>query len=405
MKTKCVFTQLIVVFAVLFVHTCFAQLSAYHGIVFPYEGQALAGKALGGVTVAAPDYVPDARGNPAGLAFTENIQFFAGVNSYWDSYKLDYELLYMDKEKSKISYTRYHFLPSQFSVAVPFRLYNKKTTVAVSVNKINSPEIETMNIPEIKKDLNYRYNSNGTVWNSSLAAAIRLNENLSIGFSWTQWYGKWDWRTEHYIDQFSKKNVNIGRGTFKYKGSSFSLGVLQQFRKLSVGLVLHSPFTLMKADKIKPESWIPSESIDLEQRFNGAVYAGLVYQVSPRSRIGFGYRHQDTFTTKETFEFGFTVPIDNYYSNSHKVSIAGEYALNIFSLRVPVFLAYYGQWLPLTEQTYWRHQSLFITEKNRYQNGAALGLKLDFNNMEFFFVTSWNRYSFKAEQSMDPPFS
>jgi len=406
MKMKYYLTKIFLLSVILCINTGFAQLSAYHGIVFPYEQQTLAGKSLGGASVAVPDYVPDARGNPAGLAFSENIQFFAGINTQRDNYKLDYQFPAMgDAQKSKLTYTRNQFFPSNFSLAIPFDLKNKKAAVTLSVNKINIPEIATMDIPEIKRDLDYDYTSNGDIWNSSLAAGIKLNENLSVGFSWTKWFGKWNWETENIIVYDSTYSKNTAQGTHEYSGNSFSLGVVQRIHKLSIGLVLHSPFTLMKADKVIPDFWLPSDIVNMEQQYKGAVSVGLAYRVSQFSRIGLGYRYQDKFTIQETPDWEDAKPINFEYSNAHKVSISGEYAFHIFSLRVPVFLTYSGQWLPVSEESWSRRQTLLIKEKNRFQNSVAMGLQLGIKNMDFYFVTSLNQYTFKGHHFSNPPYS
>ncbi|MBN2411046.1 hypothetical protein JXQ31_05085 [candidate division KSB1 bacterium] len=406
MRTKCVFTQLIIVFAVFLVYPGFAQLSAYHGIVFPYEQQYIAGKSLGGVTVAAPDYVPDVRGNPAGPSFTENLQIFTGVNAERIDYELDYENKYL--QESETSNTRDHFCPSQFSLAVPFRLLNKKTTVALSVNKINTPEIETLDIPEIKKNTDLIHIKNGNVWTGSIGLSTRIGENFSIGLSWTKWYGHWKWIDEKSRNtEYNFQGVS-GVGNFKYNGNSFILGLLKQFHKLSAGIVLRSPITLMKAENVQINQWGFNEAHNLKQKFNGAISAGLAYRLFRNFRLGLGYRYQREFTINDYYFIYSNANNNDYqYGNAHKVSAAWEYTFNFYSIQIPAFLAYYGQWLPLTLDSNPGYETLAITKDNRFQNGAAMGLNIFYKSFGFHFVTEWQQYSIYVNQHLVylPPYS
>jgi len=397
MKIKYVFVKLILVFVLFSIHSGFAQLSAYHSIVFPYEQRFLAGKSLGGASVAVPDYVPDARGNPAGLVFTETIQFFAAINAERIEYRPDYEYKYL--QISENVYSQNQFYPSQFSFAVPFRLFNKKTTIAVSLNKLNSPEIETLDIQKITKNSGFIHNRSGNVWTSSLGISTLLAENFSLGLSWTRWNGNWKWQDEQYRNVEYNLNAISGAGNYKYNGSSFNLGLMKQFHKLSIGLVVNSPFTLMKAENVQIKLWGPIEENNLEQRFNGAVSAGIAYQLFRKFRLGLGYRYQDDFMIKNVPDI-YTEKNETKYSNSHKVSIAGEYTFNISSLQIPFFLVYNGQWLPLTLDSNPGYEFLTISKDNRFQNNAVMGVNMYYKSIGFHFMTLWQQYSIYVNQDL-----
>ena len=138
---------------------------------------------------------------------------------------------------------------------------------------------------------------------------------------------------------------------------------------------------------------------DSEQRFNGAVSAGLAYQLFRKFRLGLGYRYQHDFTIDDDAN-NYANQNEFKFSNSHKVSIAGEYTFSVFSLQMPVFLAYYGQWLPMTLDSNPGYESLTISKDNRFQNGAAMGVNMYYKSFGFHFITLWQQYSIYVVQDL-----
>ncbi len=109
----------------------FAQISAYHGILAPYGNDHYFARTIGSITSAAPDFSSDLQ-NPAGLAACTSPQLLISTTLDKSDYKLT---RYSTEDASTFSETGLENASLSSSYAV--QLFNKKTVMALSVNKRN----------------------------------------------------------------------------------------------------------------------------------------------------------------------------------------------------------------------------------------------------------------------------
>jgi hypothetical protein len=256
-------TRYALVFFFVFVNNClFAQLSVYHGVIFPYESSGRRPQTVGGVSVAVPDFISGAQSNPAGLVFYQSPLVLANLSQ--GRLKLTSDFASNGQSITSKSCTG----GGQFSGLLPVRLFGKKMVSAFSALKIDAPEFEDMPMPSDAD--NVKYTRTGTVWNTTLGISSRFFNHLAAGVSVTKWFGQWKWR-----DEFTPPiPYPTGNGTCKYNGIDITAGLLHQFSRFSWGMAVHSHFTLMKC---YPErSTITVENFyHYEQKFKGMVSVGI----------------------------------------------------------------------------------------------------------------------------------
>jgi hypothetical protein len=376
MQTRCA-----IVFLFVFINNClFAQLSVYHGVIFPYESSGRLPQTVGGVSVAVPDFISGAQSNPAGLAFYQSPLVYA--NLHLRRLKLTSDFASNGQSIALKSCTG----GGQFSGLIPVRLFGKKMVFAFSALKIDAPEFE--NIPMASEADHVKYTRTGTVWNTTLGISSRLFNHLTAGVSVTKWFGQWKWQ-----DEFTPPIPYLtGNGTYKYTGINLSAGLMHQFDRFSWGMAIHSPFTLMKC---YPErSTITSENFyHYEQKFTGMVSVGISYRFYPQFLWTAGFCFQNKMSVKEIVRNGkntATLFVEKF-GGSHQANLGGEYVIKFRQVRVPVFLAYRAIWLPKTENSQSDIYELFSSgEKKKISHSVIAGLNLEYQSYGFYLTTQWN---------------
>lgn len=375
----------------------FAQISIYHGIVMPYDSNSRLPQTIGGITVAIPDFMSDAQMNPAGLISYKYPHLFINTIQNRTNYEMDFD--FNDKSTS---FSEYNFYTGIFSGSIPTNLFNKKTVFAVSINKMNSPEIEIWEALNEDNNLQIHHTRNGSVFNTTIGISSNFSDSFSFGLSMTKWFGNWTWH-----DEIESGDIN-GEGRFKYNGSSFTLGVLHKFKRISLGVVLHSPFTLMTSDQIQIKSWVGKDIHNIEQHFKGAARLGIAYHIIPKMTFGAGYRYQGSILLKDQIEreSEFYKSIEDKYGKSHQISLGGEYTLSIYKMQLPVFLAYQTSWTTKTRRNYIpSYQYLSSQDGKNLSHSIMMGSNLNFKSYGIYFTTQWNYRTIHVFNEIVPPYS
>ena len=343
------------IFTVFLISNTCAQFSAYHGIVFPYDGPNKVIHSIGSITYAFPDPSADVQNNPVGLSFIQHPQIFINLSQDISKYYISisqkiskyfisrYSNILDGTEESKTLPVNYSFYPEFFSVALPVNVFKRKCVFAGSINKILSPEHEVwLEMNENYANLNFNHQREGNVYNAALGLCYQLAPNINVGIGWNKWFGHWSW-----YDENISKTIYC-HGHFDYYGNNFNLGLLSQYQDLSVCFIFHFPFTLMKAENIFLNLQKQSKKYNMQQHFNGAFKAGVAYRLNNRMSLSAGYRFQGTASKKQMETDSYNHEIREEYDVSHQISIASEYILNLKNSKLPIFLACWVNWIPET---------------------------------------------------------
>ena len=384
----------------------YAQLSAYHGILFPYDNPNGAIHSIGDLTYARPDYSSNIQNNPVGTVFFDRPKFFISYNlsisRYEDTglYTPDFEWIEL------IDRRRNHKKNSSMSISglLPFKLFNKRFGAVLSLNKINTPESE-LYIKSVKiQDLNFSNHREGNVWNCSIGMSCRLPLGIDLGLSWTKWFGSWRWKDENASGRIS------GEGRYQYDDHVWNFGVQKKIKDISICFIFHTPFTLMKADDVILKLGNTIDNYSLKERFNGAYKIGIDCRCSNQLSLSVGYRHQRQFSM-QIVRNSYLEKVKEEYGSSDQISLAGEYVLHFKNLKIPLSIAYWVNWVPKTPDhvphlktgedffnyyvdyglsfvDYHSYQFLDIDDDTNLRHNIFIGLNFPFRSFCLYLSTS-----------------
>lgn len=399
---KCL--QLLSIFFFLSILNAYTQFSAYHGIIFPYDNPNNVIHSAGSVTYALPDYSANILNNPVSSSFVQRPQIYLSFNRDNSRYEVSRHITFSpyEVENLKIQFSRYVYYPDSFSGVLPVKIDKRKSALAFSLNKINSPEYEVW-LPSNKYvDLDLTHIRNGNVWNASIGISHQFSKDITVGLSWSKWFGKWDWHDDN------RSGFIDGNGTFKYTGNLVNIGILKKFQNLSVCLIFHSPFTLLKTNSTAVLGWGRTEEyfkhFKIRQHFKGAYKLGIAYQWKNRFSISTGYRYQRKsliILKRKIPFFGREYEIEEEYGDSHLVSLANEIVFRFKNMKIPVFLSYWVNWQPnfhapdpvftyLIDYKYFGYQFLTNDESSVIAKNLALGIKFPLHSIIFHLTSQWS---------------
>ncbi len=372
-----------------------AQISAYHSIVFPYDSYSRLPQTVGGTTIAIPDFVSAAQINPAGLAVNQVPQFGIHLGQ-----RITRTHIKSDYPNPSTSFDEYSFDNGLVSGSIPITIFNKKIVVAVSAIKIQTPEFDIWEPIAETMDQQIRHSRQGNVWNATLGLGGAITDYLSYGISVTKWFGQWSWH-----DEINFSTIE-GEGKFKYTGSSLTLGLSQQFRKISLAVAVHTPFTLMKSNKIRLKTEFGESVHQVGQYFKGAARLGIGYHLNPQLILGAGYRYQDNIIMKDHIVSEPANSTEDKYGESHQISIGGEYSFSWAKIKLPVFFAYRIAWMRDVQRDYLSEYQILQTEKGKeFSHEIILGLNFSFKSTTIYLVSQVNSSPIQVRNNIVPPFS
>jgi hypothetical protein len=372
----------------------FAQISAYHGIVYPYDTNSRLPQTISGVSIAIPDVMSGAQANPAGLAFINAAQLSLSMGQNLSHYDVD------SGSKSE-SFSENQFYQGLFAGSAPLTLFKKRAVFSVTVNKIQAPEFEIYKALEDIGDQPIHHSRKGNVWNTTIGMGGKITDHLSFGLGLTKWFGHWSWR-----DEIGPGDIS-GAGTFKYTGISYTFSLLQQFSKVSLAVAVHSPFTLMKAEDVRINSWYGENVSTLEQYFKGAARIGIAYHLTPQLTLGAGYRYQGSIIVKDHVEGRFPESGDYNYSPSHQISLGGEYIFTFDNITLPVFVAYrtYSRMQDTQNNDFQDYEILTSKDDGQASQEIMMGVNLLAKTYGIYLTAQWNAEAIRAVYALAPPWS
>ncbi len=351
-------------------------------LLLPYELQIASAQRIGAATVALPDRVPHILPNPANLVESKNITFFSSTRAR--TTRLSYHEVDMQSDKS---YSRNDFeLPAYSSFSLPFNLFNTRWALAAAYNGIQYLEMAKSNLPVKLVSADNENNR----YSFSMGLAGQLLTNIRLGISWTKWYGENDQQFDNTSDRFT------------FHGSVSQVGVQGQLKKLAVGLVVYVPHDLIENNirRIDLDSLFLENKFKKDQRFNGAIDFGLAYNLSSKWTVGAGYGYQKSFSLKDkrnAWQF------QQRFSGASKFSLGSEYALSLSTAKLPVYLGYKLQQIPVSSHLNYFFDFVSIESKNSLlQHEMLLGAGLIFKNFGIFLDSKWSQSSFCMQLLSSP---
>lgn len=314
------------------------QIGAFYHVVPPYGDQDVLGRRMGGATVALPDAVPHVLGNPAGLAYIDQVTFILSMSHARSN--LDFTEVESDQAVSHnwsgdpaLGYA---------AVSLPLKLFRRPWVVAVAYNSRQSPEYDdSIYMPAVKEIIELTNEREGQIGSASVGIGVELLPNLSLGIGWTRWFGELKWSTvEAVVDPF----YIINSQTSDYNGSGWHAGIMGQVGRLSLGAVIYLPQELMRGKGVQEGHYLTNDrSYEQSLKFNGAFKGGAAYRFRSSLALGIGYSYQHGFvyqykSGEDTFS--------EEYGSSTGLSGGIEYTLNLNKVHLPVYFGYYAGRLP-----------------------------------------------------------
>lgn len=368
-----------------------AQLSAYHGIITPYDSRVYSLAQL----LPVPENLTDPLINPAGLSFLQKPELF--FSFFQKNTKARADLEYPQKSVFQSTYSELH--PDIIHAAYSLKWRQTKFTINLSLHYIAKPEVEIQTPEEIDPSMEMRHSQDGNIWNATLGIGARLGRTFAMGISWSRWFGSWSWK-----DEFSKTDFS-GSATYRYGANIFSAGIVKRLGKFAIGFTLHSPAIFMKANNVLLKTWYLKTVHRLNQNSGGAVHSGIQYKPNKDITFFTGYRFQKQFSIQNEFIDPVSEKTEDRYSASHQLSLGAKYRFNFHRFIVPVFVLYQANWLPKTKIHYWDGYQIISKEDNKQRNSFMVGTEAGTQKLHFFVTGQYENDSFHITNQTTPPYS
>lgn len=209
---------------------------------FPPENWNIAGRRIGGVSVALADEVPQLQANPANLAFVTRLRVFLSLNTVqkkFDETKEDWDgtpVNFVTIENPAHVYWDQWFNLGYAAVSIPFHLFRRRWVAAASYNGRHWAEFDERYSADPEGTFAHMQNTGGEVNSASAALAAEVTQKIHIGISSTRWFGHYDWEAKF-----------PGAWTDDYDGQEWQLGVTGVFGRWSLGSAIYFPRQVMKS--------------------------------------------------------------------------------------------------------------------------------------------------------------
>ena len=404
---------------VLFAQLSFAQFSPYHGIVFPYDNPNNIIFSAGGITHAAPDYTLNVQSNPVSPILVRSPKIFLSFSRRILKYKENnYSQDHYIPVKSPEWPNEYNSFPNRFSGVLPIKLFKKGTAIAISINKINSPENPVLTTNLSKDYINYQ--REGEVWIIAAGISSKLSDDVQVGLSLSKWLGGWEYGNNE--ERFYTKTT----GKLLYYGNILNFGVIKNIKKFSLSFIYHTPTKLMHSENVLLK-WGRTGRFgvehDIQQHFNGAFKFGLAYHWNERFTLSTGYRYQAKFSIRDKIKVEAdrkeTIHTKEEYGRSHQISISTEYIARFVNYKFPVFIACWADYLPSTPEILPKYlgdyyinrmddylfgfQFLTVDESSNVSKNIAFGIQLPLSFLNLYLVGQYNQNSIHIFNNINSP--
>ncbi|NOY57630.1 MAG: hypothetical protein GXO75_01675 [Calditrichaeota bacterium] len=353
----------------------------------PSDMHSMAGRKMGGVSVALPDFIPNVPGNPANLIYLERrVVFFSITNSRTNT--LLNEQLTRTKETIRWSNNE---TPGYCAASLPFKFMKRRWVAAASFNGKQWPAFDERYLSANRNIFSYELKKTGHIRSASIGLAAKLSEKYSVGIGWTKWFGGNNW---HYGKERS--------GTADYSAQRWHLGFMGQIGGLSIGTVVYFPSQFVSGSN-KTNSWNQPSSLQFSQNYNYDAKFGFAYRLLRRCTIAVGYSHQ--------FPFEFHYAQQNRqnkvkYNKGKELSGGIEYQFTFAKIKMPIYFGYHAIWPP-QGIGHIPYDFFEITRKTdrSFLKRYVFGTHLQYKNIGLYFDAQWMRDFYEIIERNVPPWS
>lgn len=384
-----------IVFALflLILNSAQAQVSPYHGVVFPYDG--IKYYTGNGSNAADPNGFSAVQINPAGLSLHENVRLTVAFSGKQTDERISVT-------ESDMSYSRRtnSFIPGMLTVSLPLGHSENPPVVAVALNYIAAPEFDHYDLLKKIDRIQLTQDRSGIVWNAALGIGRRIFDHFYLGFSLTKWLGGWSWQDSSTIYGIT------GFGKFNYTGTHVSLGMLYQSDRVGIGLTLYSPFILMRSAETELSNWLNYTTHTIEQKYSGGARIGILYCLNHRLKMGVGYRYQGRITVTDQTDDEYFGKIVGRYDATHQFMANAEWIIPLRSFSLPIFFAYGITGMPEAQefQPYYHYYS--FNRKSKYSQRFSTGVKVRIQPFEIVLAGQWEHFASELNLiNLTPPYS
>jgi len=372
----------------------FGQVGFTTASSLPPENWSIAGRRMGGVSVALADEVPQLQANPANLAALHRPRVFLSVNTTqkkfnetkedWDGTPANFASV---ENPAHVFWSQW-FKLGYAAAAFPFHLFGRQWATAASYNGRHWQEFDQRYFADLKNYFKHMQLTGGEVSSVSLALAGEVSQKIRFGISSTRWFGHYDWKQDW-----------SSRWTDDYDGQEWQLGITGVFGPLSLGSTVYLPRQVMKSTAA-PGS--PSTGT-MTQDTKGAIEIGLGYHPRPRWTFGLGYVHQGAYKVSQSLGESQS---DKELGGASRLAAGVEYAWSPAGFHLPIYAGYIASWLSKDYDTAaFGFNPAGDTNKNRFRSQLVLGAALKLNMIAFHADGRLTLKSSQTTASNLPPYS
>jgi len=360
----------------------------------PPENWNIAGRRIGGVSVALADEVPQLQANPANLAFLTRTRVFLSLNTVqkkFDETKEDWDgtpVKFATVENPAHVFWSKWFEVGYAAAAFPFHLFGRQWAAAASYNGRHWQEFDERYFADLENYFKHMQQTGGEVNSVSVALAGEAFRKIRFGISSTRWFGHHDWKQEW-----------PSGWTDDYDGHAWQLGITGVFGPLSLGSTIYLPRQVMKSSTT---SGSPGSGV-MTQDAKGAIEIGLGYHPWPRWTFGLGYVYQAGFEFKQSLGES---KLSEETDATSRLSAGIEYEWSPSGLVLPLYAGFIGSWLSENNGTPpLGFYPAAVRDNNRFRSQLVLGAALKFNAIAFHADSRLTLSSSQTMASNLPPYS
>lgn len=362
---------------------------SYFNQFLPYNLDGVFSRRMGGTGIALATEIPDIFSNPAGLAHLKRPVIFLSLQHVLSKYTHQEYC----REDFLTTTTSHKTAPGYAAISFPFKFVKRSWVLGASYS---GKHILTF------KGLPFDppFSNQSTVFaeeirqSIALGLASQLISKFTLGIGWTNWFGNGDWHSNYSL-------FPVGNSSTKISGNAWHIGVQGKFNRLSIGSVIHFPFSLKSNSHAMENELLTANYI---QKLNGAVDIGAAFHLKSGWLFGFGYGYQKSFVMQSQ-QWGFKYR--ERCKGTSKFSGGAEYTLIFKKYQLPIFLGYQLQLLPGAFVTNPPDYHIIYgladdVEKDLLQHEWQLGISLLLKNFRIYAITKWTRSYFYVDMVNSP---
>lgn len=369
-----------------------AQTEPYANMIFPFKVTQHAGRRMVGATVALRNQIPNVAGNPAGLAKLKQSMLAVGIGFVYDhfNYKPEIEQTSLTRIKTQTT------LPDLCAASIHFRLFQRDWNLALNYYGKQKPLFENCDTPNLENIDQLTMPKESYFKTVALGLGVQVIPHLDFGVGWTYWSGRFTWNSL-YLIAIPPGYYGEQTGDFNYDGNYWHLGVLSEFRRVSLGAVFYLPQKILTVDA----EIVPDIAYKMNQKFKGAFIFGSTYKLQPHWQVELNYGWQ----AGSVYQYAKPeIQADQNYGASSMFSLGSEYVIKLGNLQLPVSAGYKIIRLPAIPNQQRFFVETFTVNRN-YVQIYQFGGSILFDRFGLYYSVQLEDASWSQRGTQVPPWS